>query len=115
MDVEINAATKARELTHWARHKSRKFGNEGYAREEQVAELGCAILCSKLRISWRCGRTMRLAYIGSRSVLADDKRTIFSSGRSRSARRRLPARFAGSSRRGSVTALVGVAFGLPLF
>lgn len=57
-DAEGYAATKAHELVHWTGHKSRldrdlnnQFGNDGYAREELVAELGSAYLCAILGIS----------------------------------------------------------------
>lgn len=57
-DAEAYASTKAHELVHWTGHASRldrplnnQFGNEGYAREELVAELGSAFLCSILGIS----------------------------------------------------------------
>ena len=51
-DAESHAATLAHELTHWTRHTSRlnrdlgrkKWGDEGYAMEELVAELGSAFL-----------------------------------------------------------------------
>lgn len=49
-DAESYYAARAHEMTHWTRHKSRldrefgrkRFGNEGYAMEELVAELGSA-------------------------------------------------------------------------
>src|SRR3546814_2861997 len=49
-DAESYAATLAHELTHWTRHPSRldrdlgrkRWGDEGYAREELVAEIGAA-------------------------------------------------------------------------
>jgi antirestriction protein ArdC len=58
-DAEAYAATKAHELTHWTKHSSRldrnlggrHFGDEGYAREELVAELGSAFLCADLGIT----------------------------------------------------------------
>jgi antirestriction protein ArdC len=58
-DSESHAATLAHELTHWTRHPSRlardlgrkKWGDEGYAMEELVAELGSAFLCADLRIT----------------------------------------------------------------
>jgi len=51
-DAESYYATLAHEMTHWTRHPSRldrdlgrkRWGDEGYAREELVAELGSAFL-----------------------------------------------------------------------
>jgi antirestriction protein ArdC len=50
--------TLLHELTHWTRHESRldrsfnqkRFGDEGYAQEELVAELSSAILCAHIGI-----------------------------------------------------------------
>jgi antirestriction protein ArdC len=58
-DPESYYATLAHEITHWTRHPSRlardfgraKFGDEGYAKEEIVAEIGSAILCSELDLT----------------------------------------------------------------
>jgi antirestriction protein ArdC len=54
-DSESHAATVVHELTHWTRHPSRlnrnlgrnRFGDEGYAFEELVADLGFAFLCAE--------------------------------------------------------------------
>lgn len=79
-------ATLAHELTHWTKHKSRldrefgrkKWGDEGYAREELVAELGAAFLCADLGLTPEA-RTDHAAYIQSwLKVLKNDKRAIFS-------------------------------------
>ena len=79
-------ATLAHELTHWTKHKSRldrefgrkKWGDEGYAREEPVAELGAAFLCADLELTPEAG-TDHAAYIQSwLKVLKEDKRAIFS-------------------------------------
>jgi len=56
---ESYVATHAHELIHWTKHKSRldrdygavRWGDEGYAREELVAELGSAFLCAYLRVT----------------------------------------------------------------
>lgn len=73
-------------MTHWTRHPSRldrdlgrkKWGDEGYAMEELVAELGSAFLCSDLGITPEV-RDDHAAYIGSwLKVLKEDKRAIFS-------------------------------------
>lgn len=85
-DAESYAAIKAHELTHWTKHKSRlnrdfeckRFGDEGYSREELVAELGAAFLCVSLGITPE-PREDHAAYIGRwLKVLKDDKRAIFS-------------------------------------
>jgi antirestriction protein ArdC len=55
-----------------------KWGDEGYAREELVAELGSAFLCADLGITPEV-REDHAAYIASwLKVLKDDKRFIFS-------------------------------------
>lgn len=78
-------ATLAHELTHWTKHKERldrefgrkKWGDEAYAREELVAELGAAFLCADLRLTPEAG-TDHAAYIRSwLKVLKNDKRAIF--------------------------------------
>lgn len=79
-------ATLAHEATHWTSHKSRldrsfdakKFGDNGYAREELVAELGAAFLCADLGIELT-NRTDHADYVGFwLKVLKEDKRAIFS-------------------------------------
>ncbi len=81
-----HAATLAHELTHWTRHPSRldrdlgrkKWGDEGYAMEELVAELGSAFLSADLSITPEL-RDDHAGYIESwLKVLKDDKRAIFS-------------------------------------
>jgi antirestriction protein ArdC len=78
-------ATLAHEATHWTRHTTRldrdfgrkKFGDDGYAREELVAELGAAFLCADLGLMLE-DRADHAAYIGHwLSVLKEDKRAIF--------------------------------------
>jgi antirestriction protein ArdC len=85
-DAESHAATLAHELTHWTKHPTRldrdmgrvKWGDEGYAREELVAELGSAFLCADLEITPEV-RPDHAAYIGHwLKALQDDKRLIFS-------------------------------------
>jgi antirestriction protein ArdC len=59
VDAESHAATLAHELTHWTKHEERlardmgriRWGDEGYAKEELVAELGSAFLCADLEIT----------------------------------------------------------------
>ncbi|MFT4117901.1 ArdC family protein [Bradyrhizobium sp.] len=77
--------TLIHELTHWTRHKTRldrdfgrkRFGDEGYAMEELVAELGAAFLCADLGLTPdHCDD--HAAYIASwLAVLKNDKRAIF--------------------------------------
>ncbi len=85
-DSESYYATLAHEITHWTRHPSRldrdfgrkRFGDEGYAMEELVAELGSAFLSADLELTPEV-RDDHAAYIGSWiKVLKDDKRAIFS-------------------------------------
>ena len=78
-------ATRGHETVHWTRHPSRldrdlgrkTWGDEGYAREELVAELGAAFLCAQLGVALR-PRSDHASYIASwLSVLQGDKRAIF--------------------------------------
>lgn len=72
------------ELTHWVgaphrlnRQFSRRFGDEAYAMEELVAELGAAFLCAAFGISSE-PRPDHAAYVSSwLEVLNSDKRAIF--------------------------------------
>lgn len=84
-DKESYYATALHELTHWTRHPSRldrdfgrqRFGDQGYAREELVAELGAAFLCADLGITPDI-RDDHAAYLGHwLTVLKSDKRAIF--------------------------------------
>lgn len=84
-DAESYYATLAHECTHWTRHEKRlardfgrkRFGDEGYAIEELVAELGSAFLCADLSLTPE-PREDHAAYIGSwLKVLRCDKRAIF--------------------------------------
>jgi antirestriction protein ArdC len=84
-DAESHAATLAHELTHWTKHSKRlardlgrkAWGDEGYAREELVAELGSAFLCADIGITPEV-RPDHAAYIASwLTVLKMDKRFIF--------------------------------------
>lgn len=85
-DAESYYATLAHEMTHWTRHKARldrsfgrkSWGDEGYAREELVAELGSAFLCADLDLTPEV-RDDHASYIASwLEVLKSDKRAIFS-------------------------------------
>ena len=84
-DAESYYATLAHELTHWTRHPSRlarefgrkRFGDEGYAMEELVAELGAAFLSADLDLTPE-PRPDHAAYIASwLKALKNDKRAIF--------------------------------------
>ncbi|WP_136661691.1 zincin-like metallopeptidase domain-containing protein [Nitratireductor sp. XY-223] len=84
-DAESYYATLAHECTHWTRHPSRldrdfgrkRWGDEGYAMEELVAELGSAFLAADLGITPEV-REDHAAYISSwLKVLKNDKRAIF--------------------------------------
>lgn len=83
---EAYCATVLHELCHWTKAPARldrdfgrrKWGDEGYAREELVAELGAAFLCADLDLTPEPG-TDHAAYIQSwLKVLKNDKRAIFS-------------------------------------
>jgi antirestriction protein ArdC len=85
-DAESYYATLAHETTHWTRHPSRldrdfgrkRYGDEGYAMEELVAELGSAFLSADLDLTPEV-REDHAAYIASWiKVLKNDKRAIFS-------------------------------------
>lgn len=78
-------ATIIHELTHWTRHPNRldrdfgrkRWGDEGYAMEELVAELGAAFLSADLSITPEV-REDHAAYIENwLTVLKNDKRAIF--------------------------------------
>ena len=84
-DAESHAATLAHELTHWTKHTKRlardlgrvRYGDEGYAREELVAELGAAFLSADLGITPEV-RPDYAAYIATwLTALKNDKRFIF--------------------------------------
>src|SRR5580700_2810227 len=84
-DAESYYATLAHETTHWTRHPSRldrefgrtRFGDEGYAMEELVAELGSAFLSADLELTPEV-RDDHAAYIASWiKVLKNDRRAIF--------------------------------------
>jgi antirestriction protein ArdC len=78
-------STLAHEVTHWTKHPTRlnrdfnrkRFGDEGYAKEELVAELGSCFLAADLGFA---PKTLEehAAYIQSwLEVLQNDKRFIF--------------------------------------
>ena len=84
-DAESYYATLAHESAHWTKHPSRldrefgrkQWGDEGYAREELVAELASAFLCADLEITPEI-REDHASYLGHwLSILKADKRAIF--------------------------------------
>jgi antirestriction protein ArdC len=85
LDPASYYATLAHECTHWTKHPTRldrdfgrsRWGDEGYAREELVAELGAAFLCADLGVELT-PREDHADYIGHwLTVLRGDKRFIF--------------------------------------
>ncbi|MFE0759372.1 ArdC family protein [Inquilinus sp. NPDC058860] len=84
-DAEQYYSTRAHETVHWTRHPSRldrdfgrqQWGDEGYAQEELVAELGAAFLGADL--GFRPDHIIdHAAYIASwLQALKNDKRFIF--------------------------------------
>jgi antirestriction protein ArdC len=85
-DAESHAAVLGHETIHWTKHSKRlardlgrkRFGDEGTAREELVAELGSAFLCADLGLTPEV-REDHAAYIASWiTVLKGDSRAIFS-------------------------------------
>lgn len=79
-------ATLAHEVTHWTKHAKRlnrdlgrkQYGDEGYAKEELVAELGACFLAADLGFE-PMPEEQHAAYIKSwLKALKDDKRLIFS-------------------------------------
>jgi antirestriction protein ArdC len=84
-DADSYYATLAHECTHWTGNKTRldrdfgghRFGSEGYAVEELVAELGAAFLCSDLELALE-PREDHASYIATwLKVLAADNRAVF--------------------------------------
>jgi antirestriction protein ArdC len=84
-DAQSYYGTRAHETTHWTRHASRlnrefgrkRFGDEGCAMEELVAELGSAFLSADLQLTPDV-REDHASYIASWiKVLKNDRRAIF--------------------------------------
>ncbi|WMS45374.1 zincin-like metallopeptidase domain-containing protein (plasmid) [Acuticoccus sp. MNP-M23] len=82
--TEAWASTLLHELTHWSgaanrldRNLTGRFGDEAYAMEELIAELGAAFLCADLDIS-TSPRADHAAYLAIwLKVLKADKKAIF--------------------------------------
>nr|WP_274600234.1 zincin-like metallopeptidase domain-containing protein [Thiocystis violacea] len=74
-------ATALHELTHWTGHESRldrtygkRFGDQAYAFEELVAEMGSAFLSAKIKLQ---GELQHANYIASwLKVLQEDDRAL---------------------------------------
>jgi antirestriction protein ArdC len=84
-DADSYYATLAHECTHWTGSKTRldrdfgghRFGSEGYAVEELVAELGAAFLCADLELALE-PREDHASYIATwLKVLTADNRAVF--------------------------------------
>lgn len=89
IDTEGHTATEGyystllHELTHWTgskdrlnREKGKKFGDENYATEELVAELGAAFMCAEFEITATI-KTDHASYIASwLKALKDNKHCI---------------------------------------
>src|ERR1700685_400010 len=84
-DADSYYATLAHECTHWSGSKTRldrdfgghRFGSEGYAVEELVAELGAAFLCADLELALE-PREDHASYIATwLKMLATDNRAVF--------------------------------------
>jgi antirestriction protein ArdC len=84
-EAESYYATLLHELVHFTRGPSRldrdfgrkRFGDEGYATEELVAELGAAFLCASLELTPE-PREEHASYIQNwLTTLSADKRAIF--------------------------------------
>jgi antirestriction protein ArdC len=81
--ADAYAATLAHELVHWTGHKSRcdrqfgkRFGDDAYAFEELVAEIGSAFVCAQMGIPLE--GLQHSNYLASwLKVLKADKRAIF--------------------------------------
>jgi len=83
-NVEAYYSTRAHETTHWTRHPSRldrdfgrkRWGDEGYAMEELVAEIAAAFVGADLGITPMV-LDSHAAYVASwLKVLKNDKRAI---------------------------------------
>ncbi len=80
-DAENFYATGLHELTHWTGHESRmdrvwgkRFGDQAYAFEELVAEMGSAFLCAFLGLK---GELQHESYIGGwLKILKEDYRAL---------------------------------------
>jgi antirestriction protein ArdC len=82
---ETYYATRAHESVHWTKHEkrlnrsfdSKRFGDDGYAVEELVAELGAAFLCADLGTTPEVMQEHAGYLAAWLKVLKADKRAIF--------------------------------------
>lgn len=77
-------ATRAHELVHWTGHESRnnrefgaRFGNDKYAFEELIAEIGASFVCDMLGLPSQIDTNHAPYIAGWIKVLKADKRAIF--------------------------------------
>jgi len=83
-NYSVYHATALHELTHWTGHKSRidrqfgkRFGDQAYAFEELIAEIGSAFLCASIGIE-NAPLEHHASYLDHwLSILKQDKRAIF--------------------------------------
>jgi antirestriction protein ArdC len=84
-DATAFYSTLGHEQVHWTRHKSRldrdfgqkRFGDQSYAIEELVAEIGAAFLCADLELEPQI-RDDHAPYVaGWLKALKDDRKAIF--------------------------------------
>lgn len=86
--TDLYYSTLLHEITHWTSHKDRcarelgkRFGDESYAAEELIAEMGSAFLCAHLGVELH-GLTHHAAYLQSWiRVLKADNRAIFTAAK----------------------------------
>lgn len=82
--AESYTSVKAHETVHWTSHKTRldrqlgkRFGDDAYAAEELIAEMGAAFVCAQLGLSPEV-RDDHAAYLDHwLKVLKGDKKAIF--------------------------------------
>lgn len=99
-------ATLVHELTHWsgAKHRldrdfGKRFGEEAYAAEELVAEIGAAFLCAELGITQEI-RSDHAQYLAHwLKLLKNDSRAIFTAAAKASEAASYPKRIADAERR----------------
>lgn len=89
---EAYYSTLLHELTHWTSHATRcdrqlgkRFGDDAYAMEELVAELGAAFLCAELGITAEPRADHAQYLVNWLAVLKADKRAIFTAASKASA------------------------------
>ena len=106
-DAESYYATLAHEFVHSTKHPSRlqrdfgrkSWGDEGYAREELVAELGSAFLCADLELTPEV-RDDHAGYIAPwLEALQNDKRCVVQAAHTHRSRRFSPRAATGGSAR----------------